>query len=140
MPEDLRKAYPRQYMKCPMTSSLLLNRELFSTYKNHTTLVGISPSGAITFLSQLYTGSMSDREIVERSEILDLPFNEGDSVMADEGFSISDILPLGVSLNIQSFLGTSTQMPLEDVVRTQEIARLRIHVERAISEIENFDM
>ena len=44
----------------------------------HTTLkglVGISPSGAITFISQLYTGSMSDREIVERSGVLDLPFN-----------------------------------------------------------------
>ena len=55
-------------VKCAMPSSLLLNSELFSTYKNHTTLkglVGISPSGAITFISQLYTGSMSDREIVE---------------------------------------------------------------------------
>ena len=116
-----------------MPSSLLLNSELFSTYKNHTTikgLVGISPSGAITFISQLYTGSMSG--------ILDLPFTEGDSVMADKGFTISDILPLGVSLNIPPFLGTSTQMPPEDVVRTQEIARLRIHVERAINKIKNF--
>ena len=42
--------------------------------------------------------------------------------MADKGFTISDILPLGVSLNIPPFLGTSTQMPPEDVVRTQEIA------------------
>ena len=64
---------------------------------------------------------MSDREIVERSGIPDLPFNEGDSVMADKGFTVSDILPLGVSLNIPPFLGTSTQMPPEDVVRTQEI-------------------
>ena len=78
----------------------MLNSELFSTYKNHTTLkglVGISPSGAITFISQLHRGSMSDREIVERSGILDLPFTEGDSVMADKGFTISDILPLGMS-------------------------------------------
>ncbi|XP_068743411.1 uncharacterized protein [Montipora capricornis] len=148
MPEDFRKAYPSTRViidctevKCAMPSSLLLNSELFSTYKNHTTLkglVGISPSGAITFISQLYTGSMSDREIVERSGILDLPFTEGDSVMADKGFTISDILPLGVSLNIPPFLGTSTQMPPEDVVRTQEIARLRIHVERAINKIKNF--
>ena len=58
--------------------------------------------------------------------ILDLPFNEGDSVMANKGFTISDILPLGVSLNIPPFLGTSTQMPPEDVMRTQEIARLWI--------------
>ena len=124
-----------------MPSSLLLNSDLFSAYKNHTTLkglVGISPSGAITFISQLYTGSISDREIVERSGILDLPFNEGDSVMVDKGFTISDILPLGVSLNIPPFLGAAAQMPSEDVVKAQEIAQLHIHVEHAINKIKNF--
>ncbi|CAH3175233.1 unnamed protein product, partial [Porites lobata] len=42
----------------------------------------------------------------------------------------SNLLPLGVSLNIPFFLGSSSQMPAEDVVKTQEIASLRIHVER----------
>lgn len=41
-------------------------------------LEGISLPGAITFISQLYAGSISEREIVERSGMLDLPFNEGD--------------------------------------------------------------
>ena len=124
-----------------MPSSLLLNSRLFSSYKNHTTLkslVGIAPSGATTFISQLYTGSISDREIVERSGILDLPFNEGDDVMADKGFTIEDLLPLGVSLNIPPFLGEAQQMPPEDVVKTQVVATLRIHVERAINKIKNF--
>ena len=124
-----------------MPSSLSLNTRLFSSCKNHTTvkgLVGISPSGAITFLSQLYTGSISDREIVERSGILDLPFDDGDGVMADKGFTIDDLLPLGVSLNIPPFLGHYDQMPPEDVVKTQVIASLRIHVERAINKIKNF--
>ena len=114
---------------------------MFSNYKNHSTLkslVGFSPGGAITFISQLYTGSISDREIVIRSGFLDLPFQQGDSVMADKGFTIEDILPLGVSLNIPPFLGEATQMSGEDVVRTQEIASLRIHVERAINKIKNF--
>lgn len=74
-----------------MPSSLLLNSELFSSYKNHVTfkaLVGIAPSGAVTFISQLYTGSISDREIVTRSGFLDQQFIEGDSVMADKGFTI----------------------------------------------------
>ena len=75
-------------------------------------------SGAITFISELYAGSISDREIVERSDILDLPFNEGD----DKGFRIEDLLPLGVSLNIPPFLGQSQQMPAEDVVISQVIA------------------
>ena len=51
--------------KCKMPSSLLINTELFKSYKNHTTtgLIGIAPNGAVTFISQFYTGSISDREI-----------------------------------------------------------------------------
>jgi len=124
-----------------MPSNHLLNSRLFSSYKNHTTLkglIGIAPSGAITFVSQLYTGSISDKEIVERSGILDLPFNVGDNVVADKGFTIEDLLPLGVVLNIPPFLGQAQQMPREDEVRTQVIAALRIHVERAINKIKTF--
>ena len=60
--------------------------------------------------------------------------------MADKGFTIEDILPLGVSFNIPPFLGMSDQMSAEDVIATQEIARLRIHVhvERVINKVKNF--
>lgn len=74
-----------------MPSSLQRNGELFSSYKNHKTLkglVGIYPGGAVTFISQLYTGSISDREIVRRSGFLELPFDDEDPVMADKGFTI----------------------------------------------------
>ena len=148
MPEDFKAKYPNTRViidcteiRCQMPSSLLLNSELFVNYKNNTTLkglVGISPAGAVTFISQLYTGSISDRSIVERSGILDLPFDDKDCVMADEGFSISDLLPLGVVLNIPPFLGQAGQMSAEQVVQTQQIAGLRIHVERAINKIKNF--
>ena len=82
-----------------MPSSLQFNGEFFSNYKNHTTLkdlVIISPGGAVKFVSQLYTGSISDTEIVRRSGFLDLPFQDKDSVMANKGFIIGDLLPLGV--------------------------------------------
>ena len=46
----------------------------------YTSLVGITPSGAVSFISKLYTGSISDREIVERCGILDL-LEDGDGVM-----------------------------------------------------------
>lgn len=141
MPEDFKQKYGSTRViidctevKCQMPSSLHLNGELFSNYKHHTTLkglIGISQGGAVTFISQLYTGSISDREIVVRSGLLDLPFQEGDSVMTDKGFTIEDLLPLGVSLNIPPFLGSSSQMPARDVIRTQEIASLRIHVEQS---------
>ena len=128
-------------IRCQMPSSLLLNSKLFSSYKNHVTLkglVGIAPSGAITFISQLYSGSISDREIVERSGFLKLEFDKGDTVMADKGFTIEDLLPLGVNLNIPPFLGLYTQMRAQDVVKTQEIASVRIHIERAINKVKNF--
>ncbi|CAH3159153.1 unnamed protein product, partial [Pocillopora meandrina] len=130
-------------IRCQMPSSLLLNSKFFSSYKNHVTLkglVGIAPSGAITFISQLYSGSISDREIVERSGFLKLEFDNGDTVMADKGFTIEDLLPLGVTLNIPPFLGSNSQMTAEDVIKTQEIASVRVHVERAINKIKNFHL
>ena len=73
-----------------------------------------------------------------RSGFLNKQFDRGDSVMADKGFTIQDLLPLGVSLNIPSFLGSKGQMTPEEVVATQSIASLRIHVERAINKVKNF--
>jgi len=64
MPEAFKAQYSSTRVIIEMRSSLHLNGELFSSYKNHTTLkdlVGISPGGAITFVSQLYTGCISDR-------------------------------------------------------------------------------
>ena len=41
--------------------------------------------------------------------------------MADKGFTIEDLLPLGVTLNIPPFLGSNSQMTA-DVIKTEEIA------------------
>ena len=57
--------------------------------------------------------------------------------MADKGFTIEDLLPLGVTLNIPPYFGQAPQMSPEDVVKTQVIAVLRIHVERALNKIKN---
>lgn len=48
--------------------------------------------------------------------------------MADKGFTIQDLLPLGVSLNLPPFLVTSSHVAAEDVLKKQEIASLRLHV------------
>ena len=83
------------------------NSLLAKHHKNHTTLeglVGSSPGGALMFISKLYTGHIFDREIVKRSGFLNFPFDRGDSVMADKGFTVEDLLPLGVSLNLPPFL------------------------------------
>ena len=98
------------------------------------------PSGAITFVGQLFDGSISDKEIVQRSGILNSSlWDEGDSVMADRGFTISeDLKSLKVQLNIPSFLGGREQLTKEEVLESQTIASVRIHVERAIQRVKKF--
>ena len=68
--------------------------QTFSAYKHHNTfkaLIGISPSGAITFVSKLWGGNTSDRHITKESGFLDL-VQPGDEYLADRGFLIRDLL------------------------------------------------
>ena len=81
-------------IKVQTPSSFVLHSEFYSSYKSATTLkglVGITPSGAVSFISILYTGSISDRETVKRCGILGL-LEDGNGVMADKGFTIEDLL------------------------------------------------
>lgn len=82
MPDSFKELYPstRVIIDCTeifvqTPSSLLLQSQLYSLYKSNTTLkglIGIASHGAITFVSSLYTGSVSDKEITRCSGILDL--------------------------------------------------------------------
>ena len=66
------------------------------------------PSEVITFVSETYKGSTSDRKLVEVGRELLEP---GDEIMADKVFQIQDLLvPLGVHLNVPPFLNSNTQM------------------------------
>ena len=69
--------------------------------------------GGIIFVSQLYTGSISDKEIEIRSGFLETLKNKvkvgeilaADAVMADKGFDIGDELKkINLGLNIPPFL------------------------------------
>lgn len=61
-------------------------------------LVGTTPNGVVTFLSPLYGGRVSDKELTRRSGLLNL-LEKGDSIMADAGF-VAAMLPEGVDLDI----------------------------------------
>ena len=106
------------------------------TYKG---LIGISSSGSVTFISQLFDGSISDREIVSRSGFLEPSlWNSQDSV-ADRGFVIyHELKELGVVLNIPCFLAGRDQLTAVEVKESQSIASVRIHVERAIQRVKKF--
>ena len=145
---DCFKKYPdlRIIIDCTeiyiQKSSSLLNQNLtFSNYKHHNTfkfLIGITPSGVISFVSDAWGGRVSDKQITIDSGLLAL-LEAGDSVMADKGFTIRDVLEkINCSLNIPPFLKANTQFSTEQVLETQEIAELRIHVERSIGRVKNF--
>ena len=91
-------------------------------------MIDITSAGAISFISSLYTGSISDQEITRQSGIIEL-LEPGDGVMVDKGFTIEDFLiPIKCYLNISPFLRAKAQGFFEDVKKTQRIAKLRIHV------------
>ncbi|KAG1937635.1 hypothetical protein F2P79_018094 [Pimephales promelas] len=127
-------------IRCEAPSSLTLQSETFSSYKNTNTfkgLIGIAPCGVITFISKLFTGSISDREITRQSGILSL-FEPGDACMADKGFVIDQMLSdVGATLIIPPFK-RGTRFSKQDTEKTQNIARLRILVERAIRRVKEY--
>ncbi|XP_072140499.1 uncharacterized protein [Dermacentor andersoni] len=148
MPSAFKKKYPSTCVildateiRCDVPTSFVTQSQVYSSYKStHTfkALIGISPHGVLTFVSELFTGCTSDRECVEKSGSLDLKFDTGDSVMADKGFKIKDLLQSKkVMLNIPPFLMHGQFAPAE-VEETQEIAAIRIHVERKIKKIKGY--
>ncbi|GFW95020.1 THAP domain-containing protein 3 [Trichonephila clavipes] len=75
-------------------SSPMEQQMTFSRYKNANTfkgMIGITPNGAISFISELFTGSISDKEVFIRSKLMDR-LEPNDVVMADKGFLIANEL------------------------------------------------
>ena len=148
MPDCFRAKYPSTRVIVDATEIRVVQptdpaeqQMTFSNYKNTNTfkgLVGITPTGAVSFVSPLYSGNISDKELTRESGLLDL-LEVGDHVMADRGFEIEDDLHArGVKLNIPPFLRGKSQLETSEIIETRRIASLRIHVEHAIERIKNF--
>ena len=123
-------------LKCELPKDYQRHSEVYSDYKSHNTfkgLVCISPCGWITFVSQLYPGIISDKEIVEKSNFGQL-IEAGDQYLADKGFEIHDLIALrGGSLCIPpKRFSASDQFTENQCFETMSIANVRIHVERTI--------
>lgn len=119
-------------------SSLLINSQLYSSYKSHSTfkcLIGIAPHGPVTFVSNLFSGSISDVELTKVCGLLDL-LEPGDAVMADKGFTVSKLLEdCGCNLIISHFLKSHGQFSSAEVADNDDITAIRVHVERAIRRV-----
>lgn len=123
--------------ECPINKPKFptAQRATYSTYKNRNTLkvlVGISPSGMCSYLSPAFSGSTTDRQIVERSSLMG-NCDPGDAILSDKGFDVQDIFaPYGVCINIPTFFKKKNRMDQKTVLRDRKISSKRIHVERVI--------
>ena len=114
-------------------TNLLARAQTFASYKHHNTiktLIGVTPQGTVSFVSEAWGGRTSDRFRTENCGILDklLP---GDTVMADRCFTISESVGLRHGkLILPAF--TRNQLDPVDVEESRGIVSVRIHVERVI--------
>ena len=153
MPRCFKTAFPKTtciidctefFIEKPSTPTA--QSQTYSSYKHKNTfkaLVAISPNGAFTYVSNLWGGNVSDRYITQNSGFLDL-IRPGDEVMADRGFPIRDLLlERRATLNIPPFTqkcawGKGKRLSNPAIRKTKSIAKLRIHVERAIGRLKNY--
>lgn len=144
MPKDFREKYPETRVILDATECFIQKpgrvqdqAATWSSYKNHNTLkamIGISPRGQVTYVSDAYGGATSDRQIIERSCLLDAnKFERKDSIMSDRGIRVQDLFASkDVFVNTPTTMRGKNQLPAKTVLNDRRIASKRVHVERVI--------
>ena len=157
MPKDFKQDYPTTLViidgtefKTQAPCALGLQSQLYSDYKSSTTLkalIGCDPNGSVIFASELFTGSISDKQITEQSGFYDVLVTlkskgyvmDGDAVMADKGFTIKEELAkINLLLNIPPMASSTCQMSVSDSLLTEKIAKHRVHIERLIAKVKTY--
>lgn len=121
-------------------SSLVAQSLTWSEYQHSNTfkvLIGVAPNEMVTFVSRLWGGKASDRYITEHDGLLP-KLEPGDVIMAEKGFTIGDLLPPDVGLNVPPKVFTKKQMSSSDFFKTCETASARIVVEMKNEQIKNY--
>ena len=153
--DHIRSTLPSQFNSFPKLVSIIDCSEIFietpkdlelqsatwSEYKHHNTikfLISITPSSFITFVSEPYTGRISDKAITNECGFLET-VPAFSMLMADKGFNLIDEC---CARNIEFVVppgkrGTSQMSPYE-VKRTSKIAKVRILVEQVIRRVKTF--
>ena len=109
--------------------SLDIQKLTWSEYKHHNTikfLVGCTPNSSVSFISEGYPGSISDKKIVNKSNFLDT-VETFSYIMADKGFNIdAECLARHIGIYIPPGKHGS------------HVANLRIFIEQVIRQIRSF--
>lgn len=113
----------------------------YSHYKGtHTMkfLIGITPSGLISYISPAYGGRATDKSIFNNEKLVE-KLDPNDAVMVDKGVLIEkECEEHLIKLIRPPFMSKREQLSKNDAIITADIARARIHVERAIQRIKIF--
>lgn len=133
-------------------SSLVTQSQCYSQYKNSTTLKSLimtDPNGYILFASPLFTGSISDKQIIIKSNYLKTlkrkiengEIQHYDRILADKGFNVADLFAdINLELNIPTFRITGMQFSESEVQNIRTIAHERIHIEHTIRRLKSFKL
>ena len=119
------------------TTSFNLNSraQIWLNYKHSNTvkyLIGVTPVGAVSFLSHGQGGCLSDKKITLKSKFIDYS-QHGDCIRADRGLTVAEELAsCGATFKIPHFTKGKTQMLGKEVGASRKILNVRIHVERVI--------
>jgi hypothetical protein len=89
-------------------------------------------------ISPAYGGSISDRQVVERSPLINM-CDPGDSIMSDKGFNVQDLFaPKDVKVNIPTFFRKQNRMSNKIVLRDKKISSKRVLIEKLIGLAKTF--
>ncbi|XP_023317306.1 uncharacterized protein LOC111694225 [Trichogramma pretiosum] len=141
MPHVFKNNYPKTRVTLDATELKIdapnnpkLKQATFSTYKNSNTLkvmVGTSPGGLISYISEPYGGSTSDRQIIERSDLRQ-KCKAGDVILADKGIMVQDLFaPCDVTVCTPTPM-VSGNLSHNVIVKDRKLSKHRVHVERII--------
>lgn len=97
----------------------------------------MSPILHFNFVSILYSGSISDKEIVNVSGFLE-KLQPGDVVMADKGFNIQDYLAVHETVLIVPPI-MQKNISARASTATRRVAVARVHIERMIKRLKSFN-
>ncbi|XP_070828615.1 uncharacterized protein [Chaetodon trifascialis] len=101
-------------------------------------VVGITPSGSISLISSVYAASISDKDIVMKSGVLNL-LEPGDEVMAAKSLEIKDLLDaIAAHLVIPPFSRPNRQFSQDSATHTPHADLLKVHIDKALGRIKEF--
>ncbi|XP_041795398.1 uncharacterized protein LOC121608256 [Chelmon rostratus] len=144
MPQFFRMTFPKtrvvlDFIEVPIQmATCRMNASHHRESPTVKSLVGITPSGSVSFVSSVYAASISDRDIVLKSGVLNL-LEPGDEVMADKSFEVEDVLDvIGVRFVIPTSSRPNRQFNQDNTAHARHISHLKIHIEKVLSRVTEY--